>query len=156
MRSVLLDSNLLLLFAIGSWNPRAIKTQKRLGGYTADDFELLRNFLSQFASIATTTHILTEVSNLAGAASGQTREAIFLQLQSLFVILNERQPSAIFLCAMPEFRMFGITDAAISSLGSEMLLLTEDGRLARHLQLKGMQAWTLKHLRALRDQANNA
>jgi hypothetical protein len=146
----------LLLFAIGSWNPRAIKTQKRLAGYTANDFELLSNFLNQFASIATTAHILTEVSNLAGAASGQMKEAIFLQLESLFVILDERQRSAISLCAVPEFRIFGITDAAISSLGSEMLLLTEDGRLARHLQLKGMNAWTLEHLRALREQANNA
>jgi hypothetical protein len=103
----------LLLFAIGSWNPRAIKTQKRLAGYTANDFELLSNFLNQFASIATTAHILTEVSNLAGAASGQMKEATFLQLESLFVILDERQRSAISLCAVPEFRIFGITDAAI-------------------------------------------
>jgi hypothetical protein len=145
-----------LLLAIGLWNPRAIHTQKRLSGFSVDDFELLKNFISSFEQIATTAHILTEVSNLAGAATGQTRDAIFTQLQSLFVTLDERALDATILCSQPEFRIFGITDAAMSLISSEMLLLTEDGKLANHLQRKGLNAWTLKHVRDLRDQANNA
>jgi len=152
---ILVDSNLLLLLAIGLWNPRAIPAQKRLSSFTVDDFNVLRNFLSTFEKIVTTPHLLTEVSNLAGAASGQARDAIFLQLESLFVTLDERTSLATALCAQPEFRVFGITDSAMSLLSVEMLLLTEDGRLARHLQLKGLHALTLKQVKALRDQANN-
>jgi hypothetical protein len=156
VRSIILDSNLLLLLAIGLWNPRAIRTQKRLSNFSVADFELLKNFLGHFQNILTTAHILAEVSNLAGAATGQTKDAIFLQLQSLFVSLDERRESASILCSLPEFRMFGITDAAISLLSAEILLLTEDGRLAHHLRLKGLRAWTLEQVRALRDQANSA
>jgi len=149
------DSNLLLLLAVGLWNPRAIETLKRLSGLTLDDFEILRIFLASFTRVVTTAHVLTEVSNLAGAATGQSREAIFGQLVSLINTLDERTAPCGQVCSQPEFRHFGLTDSALTLLASEMLLVTEDGRLARHLQLKGLHALTLKQIKDLRDQANN-
>jgi rRNA-processing protein FCF1 len=154
--SVILDSNLLLLLAVGMWNPRAIETQKRLGGFTYDDFEVLRSFLGSFYKVVTTAHVLTEVSNLAGAATGQSREAIFRQLASLINTMDERNAPAETICSQAEFLPFGLTDAALSLLCCQMLLVTEDGRLAHHLQLRGLNALTLQQVRALRYQANNA
>ena len=105
--SVVLDSNLLLLLTAGLWNPRAIATQKRLNGFSVDDFKILQTFLATFKQVVTTAHVLTEVSNLAGAASGQSREAIFIQLSLLVHTLQESTPSAVTLCEQPPFRYFG-------------------------------------------------
>jgi hypothetical protein len=145
----------LLLLVLGLWNARAIGTHKRLAGFTSADFELLRTFLVPFHVIVTTAHVLTEVSNLAGTASGPTRNAIFQQLANVCEALEERTTPAAVLCHTAEFGAFGLTDAAVSLLCSEMLLLTEDGRLAYHLQSKGMLALTLKDLRLLRERANH-
>jgi rRNA-processing protein FCF1 len=150
-KCVVVDSNLLLLLAVGLWNPRAIGLQKRLNNFTYDDFEILRTFLNSFDKVVTTAHVLTEVSNLANTTSGYTREAIFQQLASLIVTLDERALPSNTICTQSEFRPFGLTDAALSILCSEMLLITEDGRLAHHLQLKGLQAWTLKQVKASRN-----
>jgi len=152
---VLVDSILLLLLAVGLWNPRAIATQKRLHGLTFDDFQVLRNFLSTFQTIVTTAHVLTEVSNLAGSASGQTRTAVFAQLSSLIETLDERSIPAVEIIGQPEFHIFGLTDAVLSRLCPEMLLLTEDGRLATHLILRGMHAMSLSQVKNLRTLANN-
>jgi hypothetical protein len=154
--SILVDSNLLLLLAVGLWNPRAIPSQKRLSNLTNDDFEVLRAFLSTFETIITTPHVLTEVSNLAGTASGQSRVEIFAQLASLCKILDERTLSAATLSGRLEFRVFGLTDAVLSELCSQTPLLTQDGRLAGHLRNKGFMALTLQDVRILRHQANHA
>ncbi len=147
--SVLVDSNLLLLLVVGLWNQKAITDQKRLNGMTAADFRLLQRFLASFPTICTTPHVLTEVSNLAGSATGQTRHAIFHQLAILLTILDERIMPSQELSRRAEFRSFGLTDAALASLNSEMLLLTEDGRLASHLQRQGWIALSLRDLRQL-------
>ena len=154
-KSVLVDSNLLLLLVVGTWNPRAIPNLKRLSQFSPSDFELLRLFLSRFGKIVTTAHVLAEVSNLAGAASGRSRDAIFLQLAASISSIDEQIVPATTICARPEFMPFGLTDAALCHLCSDMPLITQDGRLARHLQLRGLPAWTLDQVRALRDVANS-
>ncbi len=154
--SVIVDSNLLLLLTVGLWNPRAIETQKRLNGRTYEDFQVLRTFLSSFGKVVTTAHVLTEVSNLAGSASGQTRQAIFQQLASLIGTLDEQTAPSSTVCTNLEFQHFGLTDAALSLLCTNMLLLTEDGRLANHLQRKGFHTLTLAQVKKFGDQAKYA
>jgi len=156
LRSIVVDSNLLLLLAVGLWNPRAISTHKRLGNVTFGDFEILRQFLSSFDSVVTSAHVLTEVSNLAGGASGESRAAIFRQLASLTKVLDERVVAASAIADDLEFHVFGLTDAVLSHLCSEMLLLTQDGRLASHRQRKGFDVLTLRDVRALQGQAGHA
>jgi rRNA-processing protein FCF1 len=153
--SIVVDSNLLLLLVVGLWTPRAIPFQKRLRDLTSDDFDLLRAFLSSFKTVVTTAHVLTEVSNLAAAASGQSRTGIFSQLSLLCKVLEERPVPAAPAVDQLEFRIFGLTDAVLSQLCSEMLLLTQDGRLTTHLRNRGLNALTLNDVRALRHQANN-
>jgi rRNA-processing protein FCF1 len=153
--SVVVDANLLLLLVVGLWNPRAIANQKRLSALTYDDFDLLRTFLGTFRKVVTTSYVLAEVSNLAGSASGLSRIAIFGQLAGTIETLDERSLPAAELCTQPEFLAFGITDAALCRLCRTMLLVTEDGRLAHHLHLRGFNALSLVHLRNLRESAQN-
>ena len=64
-RGAVVDTNLLLLFLIGSYRVDLIRRFKRTQRYFPDDFHLLRRFLSEFRQIVVTPHILTEVTNLA-------------------------------------------------------------------------------------------
>ena len=150
--SILIDSNLLLLLTVGLWDQRAIANQKRLSGMTAADFRLLRDFVTPFSKICTTPHVLTEVSNLAGSATGSARHAIFHQLALLLKVVEEKTTSPYELSKRTEFRHFGLTDAALASLNAEMLLLTEDGRLASHLQRQGLSALSLQDVKQLATQ----
>jgi hypothetical protein len=154
LESIIVDANLLLLLVVGSWSPQEIAKQKRLSGLTTSDFLLLTTFLSGFRKTVTTPHLLTEVSNLAGAATGMARQAIFTQFAETISALDERHLAATEIAATPEFKAFGLTDAMLSLLCRETVLVTADGRLAAHLQRKGWHAYTLDQVRALRDAEN--
>ncbi len=61
---LLIDTNLLVLFAISSVNRTRIETFKRTRKYTVNDFELLLRVLGQWRSLYTVADVLAEVSNL--------------------------------------------------------------------------------------------
>ena len=61
---ILVDTNLLVLFAVGSANRRRIEAFKRTRQYTVADFELLLRVLANQKSLYTIAHVLAEVSNL--------------------------------------------------------------------------------------------
>ena len=149
------DSNLLLLLVVGAWNPWFIAKHRRLCDYTVRDFELVRDFVSSFRNVATTAHVLAEVSNLAGAATGEAKTAIFRHLAKTLVTLDERVIASHSASILPEFIQFGLTDAGLSLLCIDMPLLTEDKRLSDYLQRRGREVFTLESLRTLRNQANH-
>lgn len=61
---LLIDTNLLVLFAVGSVNRWRIETFKRTREYTKADFDLLLRALENQQPLYTTAHVLAEVSNL--------------------------------------------------------------------------------------------
>lgn len=152
---IAVDSNLLLLLVIGNWNPRFIASHRRLSNYSVGDFYLVRDFVASFRHIVTTAHVLTEVSNLAGIATGHAKQSIYQELARTIDILDERTINATSASTCLEFSIFGLTDAALSMLCLEVPLLTEDGRLAAHLQRKRLKVWTLESLKSFRSRANH-
>ena len=100
-------------------------------------------------------HVLAEVSNLAGTATGEARTAIFGHLAKTLVTLDERAITSRSASVLPEFIQFGLTDAGLSLLCVEMPLLTGDKRLSDYLQRRGREVFTLESLRTLRSQANH-
>ena len=63
--SVLVDSNLLLLYLVGLTNKDRIPLFKRTQKYTVAEFELLVRLLAIFKKIVTTPQVIAEVSTLA-------------------------------------------------------------------------------------------
>lgn len=61
---LLIDTNILLVLLVGRTNRHRIPECKRTQSYTADEYELLERLVSQFKTVITTPHLLTEVSNL--------------------------------------------------------------------------------------------
>jgi hypothetical protein len=60
---LLVDTNLLVLFAVGNVNRGRIESFKRTRQYTGRDFDLLQKLLDR-SSVHTVAHVLAEVSNL--------------------------------------------------------------------------------------------
>ena len=62
---LLIDSNLFLLWVVGSTNESRIARFNRTQKYSVEDFRLLRILVHEFQEVVTSPHILTELSNLA-------------------------------------------------------------------------------------------
>ena len=156
-KSVLLDSNLLLVFLAGSLSPRLFGQFKRVSAYTLDDYELLVRLLGSFTTLLTTPHILTEVSNLSISLSEWLKPDWYRNFAALIGSqrdtpgLRERGTPATDLAKMPEFLVFGITDTALTKLSSEALVVTEDYRLSNVLRRQGVPVLNFGDLRKLQQ-----
>ena len=145
-KDILLDTNLLLLFLVGSFERQRIHKFKRTAEFSEADFDLLARFLQEFRKILTTPHILTEVSNLTNSLPSH--------LQKLWSTHFARQTNAFLeifeasemLMKRGVFHQFGLADAAIHSLSSDALVLTEDFRLAGFLRSENLPVLNFREL----------
>jgi hypothetical protein len=160
-KSVLLDSNLLLVLLSGLLGPHLFKRFKRISDYTINDYELLVRLLGHFTVLLTTPHVLTEVSNLANSLNETYKRDWCMNLATLIaseqeaVGIREKWIPATELARMPEFVAFGITDAALTRLSSEALVITEDYRLSGMLNGQGTHVLNFGDLRKMQLFAND-
>jgi len=61
---LLIDTNLLVLYVVGTVNLDRIDSVKRTRQYTQRDYRLLVRLLNNFSSLYTLAHVMAEVSNL--------------------------------------------------------------------------------------------
>jgi hypothetical protein len=156
-KSILLDSNLLLVYLAGSSNRSIFGQFKRVSAYTFKDYELLLRLLSSFTTLLTTPHILTEVSNLANSLPERFKPDWYRNFATLIASeqktpgLREQWIPAIQLARMPEFSASGITDAALAKLSSHALVVTEDYRLSGALKSQGVLVLNFGDLRKIQQ-----
>lgn len=143
---LLLDSNLLLLFLIGTYDLSLIESFKRLSAFKVDDFEVLRTFMSQFTIFLTTPHLLTEVNGLANSLPEHIRQSWHEHFIRQLALLFEIHEPGSYLVQSPVFLKFGLADAALCQAGAGSLILTEDTRLAPWLISLGLSVLTLADL----------
>jgi hypothetical protein len=149
-RDLLLDTNLLLLEVVGSFDYRLIGG-KRLETFTVQDLNVLNLLISVARRLITTPGILTETSNLASQINfgrdGFSR--FFAHLGVKIKQLDERYESSAIISDHPLFLQLGLTDAAIAHLTQEgMMVLTGDWQLFGHLIKRGVDAENFNHWRA--------
>ncbi len=65
-KGVVIDTNLLLLYFVGLYDPHRIQKFKRTMTFVLEDFYTLLSFFNYFDKVVTTPNILTEVNSLAG------------------------------------------------------------------------------------------
>lgn len=153
-KTILLDSNLLLVLLTGSVGTHLFGRFKRVNEYSVD-YEFLIELVRHFRVLETTPHILTEVSNLAGTLSDQYRDDWFENLAAWIKTdqgntgFRENYIAAKELVNDREFIEFGITDSAIAKLGPEVLVLTDDYRLSGTLRKNGIAVFNFRELRAI-------
>ena len=149
-RRLLVDTNVLLLFLVGSLDPDLIAKHKRVNQFTVEDFHLLDDLLRRYVAILTTPNVLTEVTNLAMQIGGAAKE----RLPSLLGVLlqkggfEEHVAESKEASKVEEFRRLGLTDAGIIHLTrKEWTVLTDDLPLYLALQVRGLAAINFHHLR---------
>lgn len=145
---IVIDTNILLMIAIGIYNPIRISTFKRTAAYTVADFHLAAQVIRYMARVVTTPAILAEVSNLSGNLDSKERFRYFTlfgkQIQQLFEIHVE----SVDVVSADEFWRLGLTDAGIIELARRgRLVLTDDLELFNVLASMGLPTLNFNHLR---------
>src|SRR3954449_12972083 len=94
-KGLLLDANLLLLLVVGIADRKQAAKFKRLSMFAPEDFDLLVQVVASFRRLYVTPNVATEVSNLAGALTGEARRSCFRALaESLRAAVEIVVPSA--------------------------------------------------------------
>ena len=124
---VLIDSNLLVLQAVGTVNANRIVVFKRTNQYTRQDYDLLVQVLHYFKRWFTVAHVLAEVSNLTDLFGNERRQVREVLKQIISLTHEEAIPSSL----AAEDRVYnslGLTDAAIAAVARkhDCVLLTDD------------------------------
>ena len=75
------DTNLLLLYIVGQEDPQIIAKHRRLEDYSAQDYTILKDLLTQAGQLFVTPNTLTEASNLLGQHGEPERSRLFRRFQ---------------------------------------------------------------------------
>ena len=147
-KKLLIDTNILLLYIVGSLDLDRIARHKRTDKFSVEDYFLLEELLRRFGGIVVTPNILTEVSNLLGSTDEATGERLLALLGTLVPVFEERYVPSVQAIEVAEFSRLGLADASVlSSAEKEVAVLTDDLHLYLSLQRRGVEAINFNHLR---------
>lgn len=151
-RGLLLDTNLLLLYAIGLYERDYIAKFKRTRQYDPEDFDWLRQFTAPFHRVITTPHILAELSNLAVDKRNGKAAPYLSVLLELIRLAKELYVEKDVIVGTDYLPTLGVTDAAIVELArrKSYLVVTDDFPLTGYLQFFNCDVINLNHIRTAR------
>jgi len=146
-KRILVDTNLLILYLIGTFDKSQITTDKNTRSYTTDDFDLLKALIKN-CKIVVTPNILTELSNLTSSSNETSKQRLFAYLGKLFEQVDEEYiPSKK--VDNQVLRKFGLTDSVIHKLAeNKILVLTADLPLYGYLSSVGLKVINFNHARS--------
>jgi|HubBroStandDraft_6_1064221.scaffolds.fasta_scaffold427569_2 hypothetical protein len=148
-RGVLLDTNLLLVLAVGNYRKERILSFKRTLQYTIEDYTLLTRIAAYFDRRVTTPNILTEVDNLARQLPSIEYKAISAALAELISGLLEIYVPSLDASKTKTHEIFGLTDCVTVMSAADVLLVTDDLRLASFVSQRGRDAININHIRTM-------
>lgn len=147
-RKLLVDTNILLLYIVGSLSPDQIARHKRTDTFTIEDYWLLDRQLAKFGGIVVTPNVLTEVSNLLRYTDERTGQVLLAWLGSQVAAFDEHYVPSHEAIAAAEFSRLGLTDATILSCPlQDLAVLTDDIHLYLALERRGVEVINFNHLR---------
>lgn len=147
-KGILIDSNILLLYFVGTVNRERIAVFNRTENFTPEDYDTLLEIINFFAKKVTTPNILTEVNSLSNQLREPERSQCFAIFSNSISVLDENYVSSNIVSRRAAFTKFGLTDCGILELAqNQYLVLTDDLKLAAYLQSQGVDAVNFNHLR---------
>ena len=145
-RALLIDANLLVLWAVGAVSPALVEKHKRLGAYVRRDFQLLLDFASQYPRVLVTPNTLTEASNLALQIGGPARAHIADQLREIAEKTQEVYIKSRSAMGRQEFIRLGLADSVQLEI-EDAHVLTDDLGLFQAALALGRTCFNFTHLR---------
>jgi rRNA-processing protein FCF1 len=148
-KGILIDTNILLLWFVGTVNRERIPKFNRTEKFVPEDYDLLLQILSYFNKIVTTPNILTEVNSLANQLGEPERSKCLSVFAEGVAKLNESYLESTEVVRTDSFTKFGLTDCGIVNIANKnkYLVLTDDFKLANYLQKIGIDTINFNHLR---------
>ncbi|WP_252177257.1 hypothetical protein [Endozoicomonas sp. 4G] len=146
-----LDTNLLILYLVGKYEPAYVPKFKRTTMYTEQDYHWLNGYVSQFSKIVVTPQVLAEAWNfLEKIPEHKFRKFLNSILPTLYLV-NEQYIHKDEVMSTDGFNHIGITDMSVilaaKSLGC--LILTDDLRAYNNFAYHEVMAININHLRQL-------
>jgi hypothetical protein len=127
LRSLLLDTQLLVQLVVGLTDESWIKSHKKLDSYDFRDFRALKAFVEQYEPLCVTPNTLTECSNLSRQIGGEAKRKISLTLGTLVRNATELHVRSVEVCEGEYYARLGLADAVLLALMNQnMTLLTDD------------------------------
>jgi hypothetical protein len=147
----IVDTNLLVLYIVGSTRRDLVEQHKRLRAYKSADFDLLVKTMSIAQGIVLTPNTLTETSNLLTQGIDEPDRTQLRRVLGLLVHAHQEQglPSASVVDGI-NFLRLGLTDESILQLLplGPYSLLTDDFDLYYAASFAGAAVINFTHLRA--------
>ena len=144
-KGLLVDTNILLLYIVGTMDINLIGNFGRTAKFTEKDFYLVSKFVDYFDIKVTTPHILTEVSNLLG-----NRKQLQFALGKYIGLTEEKFLESKQIAETKTFLQFGLADAALSETAkSSYLVVTTDNPLFGYLISQKIDVVSLDQIRAI-------
>jgi predicted nucleic acid-binding protein len=145
---LLVDTNLLVLLAVGTVNRNRIETFKRTRQYTKIDYDLLVGVLAKFKRLYTLAHVLAEVSNLTDLPGVERLQARHV-LKKTISLLQEVEMSSARAADDRLYQDLGLVDAAIGAVARahNLVVLTDDLDLYLRLGHDKVKVLYFTHLR---------
>ncbi len=146
---LLIDTNLLVLYTVGTVNQSRIENFKRTCQYSERDYGLLLRVIQKITPLYTVAHVMAEVSNLTDM-SGPERLLARHVLKEMLSILQEPEMPSARAARSNRYESHGLADAAIATIALEhkCAVLTDDLDLYIALAREGISAINFNHVRA--------
>lgn len=144
-KGIVVDTNLLLLLAIGLYDVRRIATFKRTSKFDIQIFAAVKKVVEQFEQRFTTPYIITEVDNWGRYLrenEWQAISSIMRQLVPSFIEIYEQSSQLV---RHPMYANVGVTDCSID-LVQDALIFTDDLPLSKRLESRGHDVLNVGHL----------
>ena len=149
-RGVLVDTNILLLLFVGSFDRELIPRFKRTSQFASTDYDVLRRLLSRFKTVVTCPNVLSEVNSLSGQLGEPARTGYFEEFARKIDTLDEEYVANSTAAQVAAFPRLGLTDSAIVCLAKgKYLVLTDDFKLFGFLEQNRVDAINFTHVRFL-------
>lgn len=148
-RSVLIDTNLLVLLIVGNVNQDSIKKCCKTKRYSPADFRKLEAYISRFNKIVITPNIATETCNLLNnGLSGEYLHKARTILAKISTNSEERYLPTADAALQHWYLKFGVTDTCILELAKEVgVAVTDDFKLFNCLLSINVDAVNFNHHR---------
>ena len=148
-KGVLLDTNLMVLLAVGLYKRDRISSFKRTDQYTARDFNLVADIMGKFERRITTPHILAEADNLTRQLHAREHRAVAAIMVPLVENLFEIYSPSAAAMRHQRYSTLGLTDCVTIACTTDILVITDDLTLSSILSHLGRDAINIDHIRTL-------
>ncbi|HEY8579243.1 MAG TPA: hypothetical protein VIL72_05105, partial [Beijerinckiaceae bacterium] len=138
-RFLILDTNVFLLFVVGQADERQLKSHRRLSIFMDGDYELLLALMARADELLLLPNIVTEASNLLGAARDPAGARILATLRRIVDRAREVYVESRAAMSRTEFRYLDLTDCALLlSDIAEVTIVSTDARFCHAARAIGL------------------